>query len=79
LSLTGAGDAAHVQAEYASPSFFTVLRTSALLGRVFNESETQPGANSVAVLGYAFWKSHFASDPNVVGRTIELDQHASTP
>jgi putative ABC transport system permease protein len=78
MSLTGAGDATHVQAEYASPSFFRVLRTDALIGRVFNESETQPGANSVAVLGYAFWKSHFAADPGVLGRTIELDQHAYT-
>ena len=78
LSLTGAGDAAHVQAEYVSPSFFTVLRTGALLGRVFNAGETQPGANQVAVLGYAFWKTHFASDPNAVGRQVELDQHKYT-
>jgi putative ABC transport system permease protein len=78
LSLTGAGDAAHVKAEYTTPSFFTVLRTNALIGRVFNESETQPGANSVAVLSYSFWKSHFASDPGVLGRKIELDQHAYT-
>jgi len=78
MSLTGAGDATHVQAEYASPSFFRVLQTDAMIGRVFTESETQPGANSVAVLGYAFWKSHFAADPGVLGRTIELDQHAYT-
>jgi len=78
LSLTGAGDATHVQAEYVSPSFFSVLRTSALLGRVFNAGETQPGANQVAVLGYAFWKTHFASDPNAVGRQVELDQHKYT-
>jgi len=78
LSLTGAGDAVHVQAEYVSPSFFSVLRTSALLGRVFNAAETQPGANSVAVLGYAFWKTHFALDPNAVGREVELNQHKYT-
>ena len=78
LSLTGAGDAAHVQAEYTSPSFFTVLRASALLGRVFNQSETRPGANSVAVLSYPFWKSHFASDPGVLGRKVELDERPYT-
>ena len=78
LSLTGAGDAVHVQAEYLSPSFFSVLRTNALLGRVFSASETQPGANAVAVLGYAFWKTHFASDPGAVGRQVELNQHKYT-
>jgi predicted permease len=37
-----------------------------------------PGKESVAVLSYAFWKSHFAADPAVLGRKIELDQHAYT-
>ena len=78
MSLTGAGDAAHVWAVNASPSFFSVLKTNALLGRVFDQSETQPGSNSVVVLGYPFWKSHFAANPEVVGRTIELDQHTYT-
>ena len=63
MSLTGAGDAAHVQAEFTTPSFFHVIRTNAFLGRVFDQSETERGRDSVTVLGYAFWKSHFASDP----------------
>ncbi len=78
MSMTGAGDAAQVATEYASPSFFSVLRTNAFLGRVFDQNNTQPGSNSVAVLGYAFWKSQFAADPRVVGHSIELDQHAYT-
>lgn len=78
MSLTGAGDAAHVQAEITSPAFFSVMRTNALVGRVFDQSETQPGRDSVAVLSYGFWKSHFGSDAAVVGRKIELDQHTYT-
>jgi putative ABC transport system permease protein len=78
MTLTGAGDAAQVATEYASPSFFSVLRTSALIGRVFDQSNTQPGGNSVAVLSYPFWKSQFAADPSVIGRTIELDKHSYT-
>ena len=39
MSLTGAGDVAHVQAEYASPGFFSVMHASALIGRVFGEGE----------------------------------------
>jgi putative ABC transport system permease protein len=54
MSLTGAGDASQVRAEYASPSFFSVLQTNAFLGRVFDSSEAQQGRNSVAVLSYAF-------------------------
>src|SRR5579863_25485 len=78
MSLTGAGDAAHVIADYTTPAFFRVLRTNALMGRVFDESETQSGKDNVAVLGYAFWKSHFASDPSIVCRSIELDQRKYT-
>src|SRR5271155_2456447 len=68
MSLTGSGDATHVQAELASPSFFTVMRSSALLGRVFEQGETQPGRDRVAVLSYAFWKSHFGADSKVQGQ-----------
>jgi len=75
MNLTGAGDAARVQAEYTSPSFFTVMRTNAFLGRVFDQSETGSGRGAVAVLSYPFWKSHFGSDPGVIGRKIELDRH----
>jgi putative ABC transport system permease protein len=75
LSLTKTGDATHVQAEYTSPSFFSVMRTNAWLGRVFSQAETQPGRDTVAVLSYPFWKSHFGADANVLGRNIELDQH----
>ncbi len=78
MSLTGAGDAAHVQAELTTPAFFSVLRTSAFLGRVFDKSETERGKNSVAVLSYGFWRSHFGSDASVLGRQIELDQHVYT-
>jgi putative ABC transport system permease protein len=75
MSMTGAGDASQVWAEYASPSFFSVMRSGAMLGRVFDQSETQAGSNSVAVLSYPFWKSQFGANPEVLGRTIELDKH----
>ena len=78
MSLTGAGDAVHVQAEYTTPNFFSILRTSAALGRTINADETEPGANGVAVLSYRFWKSHFGSDEKIVGRKVELDLHTYT-
>lgn len=78
MSLTGSGDATHVNADFTTPDFFTVLRTDAFLGRVFSRSETDRGRNDVAVLGYGFWRDHFGSDAGIVGRTIELDQHAYT-
>ena len=78
MSLTGAGDALHVQAALTSASFFEVLRANALLGRVYQDGECQPGHNAVAVLSYPFWQKHFGADRSVLGRSINLDGQAYT-
>ena len=78
MSLTGAGDAAHVQATLTTASFFSVLRVQALLGRLFDESECVAGRDSVALLNYGFWQRRFAADPNVLGRRIELAERQYT-
>jgi putative ABC transport system permease protein len=78
MSLTGAGEALHVQAAFTTGSFFEVLRTNALLGRVYQDRECQPGHNTVAVLSYAFWQKRFGADPAVLGRSIHLDGQAYT-
>jgi putative ABC transport system permease protein len=74
VSLTGAGDASRVQAAFTSANFFTVLRTQAIIGRVFDETECRPGRDAVALLNYGFWQRRFAGDPGVIGRRIELNE-----
>ena len=74
LSLSGAGEAAHVYAEYTSANFFDVLRASPLLGRVYQASECQTGRDAVAVLSYGFWKRHFGADTSIVGKQVKLDE-----
>jgi putative ABC transport system permease protein len=74
MTLTGNGDAAHVEATLTSAGFFTVLRATPQFGRVYSEAECRPGQDSVAVLSYGLWQRRFAGDPSVLGRTIELDQ-----
>jgi putative ABC transport system permease protein len=78
MSLTGAGEATHVEAALTSASFFKVLRTNALFGRLYQERECQLGHNAVAVLSYAFWQKHFGGDQAVLGRSIDLDEQAYT-
>jgi putative ABC transport system permease protein len=78
MSLTGTGDAAHVQVERASANFFSALRVQPILGRLYADGDCRPGRDSMAVLNYGFWQRRFAGDPKVVGRTIELDQRAYT-
>ena len=57
-----------------TPETFALFRVSPILGRTFTDEETLPGEPSrVAVLSYSMWQSHFGSDPNVLGRTIQLN------
>ncbi|MBZ5505360.1 MAG: ABC transporter permease [Acidobacteriia bacterium] len=56
--------------------FFDVLKVAPLKGRTFLPGEDQPGKPRVAVLSYGTWLRHFGSDPNIVGRSILLDDQA---
>ena len=38
----------------------------------------EQGAEPVIVLGHEFWRTTFAADPGVVGRTVELNRRAFT-
>jgi putative ABC transport system permease protein len=77
-NMTGLGEPESVSGIAVSPEFFFVLRVQPILGRVFLSEENQDGRGKVAVLSQAFWQTHFASDPNIVGRTISLDRLSFT-
>ncbi|HVT96626.1 MAG TPA: ABC transporter permease, partial [Acidobacteriaceae bacterium] len=74
MALTGAGEAAHVSASRSTANFWNVLKIDAFMGRVFRADECQPGRDAVVLLSYSFWQKQFASDPNVLGRKIRLDE-----
>jgi putative ABC transport system permease protein len=57
----------------ATADFFPLLGVSPALGRVFKPEEFEPGADNVVVLTDRFWTRRFGSDPNIVGRKIQLD------
>jgi predicted permease len=60
--------------EVVSGDYFDVLRIKAITGRTFAADEDKtPGAAAVVVLGHSFWQRRFAADPNIVGKTVELN------
>ena len=75
-NLTGGDHPERVQVVRASASLLPLLGVDAVLGRAFNHEEDQPNAPRVALLSNGFWRSYFAGDPDVIGKTIELE---STP
>jgi predicted permease len=57
----------------ATTDFFPLLGVAPAHGRVFKPEEFEPGADNVIILSDRFWARRFGSDPNVVGRKIQID------
>ncbi|MCC7003712.1 MAG: ABC transporter permease [Gemmatimonadaceae bacterium] len=62
-----------VFAQMVSPNYFTLLGVTAARGRLFTPDETAHGAHPIAVLSDGAWRSLFAADPAVVGKTIPVN------
>ena len=57
-------------------NFFAAMQVEPELGRVFRPQENEvPGRDAVVVLSHAFWKTQFAADPEVLGRTVRAERH----
>ncbi len=79
VNLAMGSEAKPAGAEIVSGSYFSVLGVGPALGRVLGpEDDRQPHASPVVVLDYDFWKTQLASDPDVLGRKILVNQHAMT-
>jgi predicted permease len=61
-------------------SHFQFLGLTPILGRYFVPSDAPDGQepSPVAVLSYKFWQRHYRGDPEVVGKTIQLDHKTYT-
>ena len=57
----------------ATADFFPQLGVAPAYGRTFKPEEFEPGADNVVVLTDRFWTRRFGSDPNIIGRKIQLD------
>jgi predicted permease len=79
LALTDGGEAVRVAVTYCTPNYFTLLGVPTALGRVFQEEEDRVGsADPVVVLSYTFWRRQFSGAPDIVGRTIHLNEQPFT-
>jgi predicted permease len=62
-----------VSAPAATATLFQILGVQTELGRTFREDEDQPGREHEALLSFALWKSLFGGDPQIVGKSMQLD------
>jgi predicted permease len=58
--------------------FFSLLDVAMSAGRGFSPDDDRPGATPTAVLSHEYWVRRYAADPDVLGRTILLNNEAYT-
>ncbi|MGD9902213.1 MAG: ADOP family duplicated permease [Vicinamibacterales bacterium] len=72
-------DARVVSAELVTGSYFSALGVTAALGRTLTpDDEVAPGRHPVVVLSDGIWRRDFAADPDIVGRTVEINRQPLT-
>jgi putative ABC transport system permease protein len=73
VNLLGGDRPEQYQATQESMNFFSIYSIPFALGRGFTAQEDSPGGPPVAVLTNGIWRNRFGSDPNIVGKGINLN------
>jgi predicted permease len=78
-NLGTAGEIEVVRGSAVTVDFLTVLGTSPLMGRNFLPEEDKPGgATRVVIITYGSWQKRFGGDPDVVGKTLTINENIFT-
>src|SRR5215813_9263829 len=78
FTLLGGKEPQRVATGVVSANFFDVLGVKPLLGRTFVDADEQHGSDAVIVLSYQYWKQSHGGDPNIVGRTFQMNNRPHT-
>ncbi len=73
VNLTGEGDPEEVAIQAVSPNLLSMLGVNAAIGRTFTAEDGQAGHDDVVILSYGLWLRKFGGDPNLVGKSIQID------
>ena len=76
--VTGAGQPERVEGVNGSFSYFSMLGVTPQIGRLFGPQDFVPGFAAEAVISDGLWRRAYGADPNVLGRTIRIDNDPLT-
>ena len=71
--ITHAGPPAVISGQECTWQYFNVLGIQPELGRTFTTADDRVGAGDVVVIADSLWHERFSGDPNILGKTMELD------
>jgi predicted permease len=73
FNLNRRGEPLRLSVTLVSAEFFQVLGVHPFLGSAFNPGDDKPGQDNLVILSHELWQQQFASNPSIIGRSIELD------
>src|SRR5690349_13674100 len=76
--LTGAGQPERIEGVNGSLSYFSMLGATPQIGRLFGPQDFALGFAPVVVISDGLWRRNYGADPNVIGRTLRLDNDPVT-
>ena len=62
----------------ASPNYFSMLGATPQIGRLFGPQDNTPGLAPSVIISDSLWRREFAANPNVLGRSMRLDNDVLT-
>ncbi len=76
-NLTGSGEPERLQGLAVTPGYFEVADVQPVVGRAFDAAEADRDAR-VLVISHDLWVRRYGADPDMVGKTVELNGSAWT-
>lgn len=71
-------DPARVACAHISSDLFQTLGIRPRVGRGFTAEEDRPGGPKVTVISDRIWKQYFGRDPDIIGKTVSLNDEIHT-
>ena len=72
------GDPSRVATLNVTERFLPMLGITPAVGRVFTADEDKPGGGNVVLISEALWQRQFQRDPNIVGKSVRLNDRPRT-
>ncbi len=78
VNVTGEGTPERIRGLFVTASYFDVVGVRPVLGRAIQPGEDVPGGPRVAVLSWGYWQQRFGGSPDILGRTLLLNNEPHT-
>ncbi len=78
VNLTGGDHPERLEFLVTHPNYFSMLGVTPQIGRLFGLQDFALGFAPVTVISDGLWRRSYGADPNVIGRTVRLDNDPYT-